>query len=37
LSPLEMPVWLIQRYLAARGRSTFPTLDLPAAPGQHPG
>jgi phenylpropionate dioxygenase-like ring-hydroxylating dioxygenase large terminal subunit len=36
LSHLEMAVWLIQRYLAARGRGTFPTRDLPAAPGQHP-
>jgi phenylpropionate dioxygenase-like ring-hydroxylating dioxygenase large terminal subunit len=34
LSHLEMPVWLIQRYVAARGRGTWPTLDLPAAPGQ---
>lgn len=34
LSHLEMPVWLIQRYVAARGRSTWPTLDQPAAPGQ---
>ena len=36
LSHLEMPVWLIQRYLAARGRGTWPTLDLPAADGQRP-
>jgi phenylpropionate dioxygenase-like ring-hydroxylating dioxygenase large terminal subunit len=34
LSHLEMPVWLVQRYIAARGRGTWPTLDLPAAPGQ---
>ena len=34
LSHLEMPVWLIQRYLAARGRGTWPTLDRPAAPAQ---
>ena len=34
LSHLEMPVWLIQRYVAARGRGTWPTRDLPAAPGQ---
>jgi phenylpropionate dioxygenase-like ring-hydroxylating dioxygenase large terminal subunit len=34
LSHLEMPVWLIQRYVAARGRGTWPTLDQPAAPGQ---
>lgn len=36
LSHLEMPVWLIQRYIAARGRGTWPTLDHPAAPGQRP-
>jgi phenylpropionate dioxygenase-like ring-hydroxylating dioxygenase large terminal subunit len=36
LSHLEMPVWLIQRYLAARGRGTWPTRDLPAAVGQRP-
>jgi phenylpropionate dioxygenase-like ring-hydroxylating dioxygenase large terminal subunit len=34
LSHLEMPVWLIQRYVAARGRGTWPTLDAPAALGQ---
>lgn len=34
LSHLEMPVWLIQRYIAARARGTWPTLDTPAAPGQ---
>jgi phenylpropionate dioxygenase-like ring-hydroxylating dioxygenase large terminal subunit len=34
LSHLEMPVWLIQRYVAARARGTWPTRDLPAAPGQ---
>lgn len=34
LSHLEMPIWLIQRYLAARARGTFPTLDRPAAPAQ---
>ena len=34
LSHLDMPVWLIQRYLAARARGTFPTLDRPAAPAQ---
>lgn len=34
LSHLEMPVWLIQRYLAARSRGTYPTLDRPAAPAQ---
>lgn len=34
LSHLEMPVWLIQRYLAARSRGTYPTLDRTAAPAQ---
>jgi phenylpropionate dioxygenase-like ring-hydroxylating dioxygenase large terminal subunit len=34
LSHLEMSIWLIQRYLAARARGTWPTLDQPAAPGQ---
>lgn len=34
LSHLEMPIWLIQRYLAARSRNTWPTLDRPAAAGQ---
>ncbi|HEY8899020.1 MAG TPA: aromatic ring-hydroxylating dioxygenase subunit alpha [Chthoniobacterales bacterium] len=34
LSHLEMSVWLVQRYLAARIRGTWPTLDQPAAPGQ---
>lgn len=34
LSHLEMPIWLIQRYLAARSRGTWPTLDRPAAPAQ---
>jgi phenylpropionate dioxygenase-like ring-hydroxylating dioxygenase large terminal subunit len=34
LSHLEMPIWLIQRYVAARSRGTWPTLDEPAAPGQ---
>lgn len=34
LSHLEMPVWLFQRYLAARIRGTWPTDDRPAAPGQ---
>ncbi len=32
LSHLEMPIWLIQRYLAARTRGTYPTLDRPGAP-----
>jgi phenylpropionate dioxygenase-like ring-hydroxylating dioxygenase large terminal subunit len=36
LSHLEMPVWLIQRYVAARGRGTWPTRDLPPASGQRP-
>ncbi len=31
LSHLEMPIWLFQRYLAARARGTYPTLDRPAA------
>jgi phenylpropionate dioxygenase-like ring-hydroxylating dioxygenase large terminal subunit len=35
LSHLEMPIWLFQRYLAARARETWPTLDRPAAAGQH--
>lgn len=34
LSHLEMPIWLIQRYLAARGRGTYPSIDRPAAPAQ---
>ncbi len=34
LSHLEMSVWLIQRYLAARARGTYPTLDRPQAPSQ---
>jgi phenylpropionate dioxygenase-like ring-hydroxylating dioxygenase large terminal subunit len=34
LSHLEMSVWLIQRYLAARVRGTWPTRDRVAAPGQ---
>lgn len=34
LSHLEMSVWLVQRYLAARIRGTWPTLDQPAAPSQ---
>ncbi|MEM0970499.1 MAG: aromatic ring-hydroxylating dioxygenase subunit alpha, partial [Verrucomicrobiota bacterium] len=34
LSHLEMPVWLIQRYLAARQRDTWPTMDRPPAPSQ---
>jgi hypothetical protein len=34
LSHLEMPVWLFQRYLAARIRGVWPTEDRPAAPSQ---
>ena len=34
LSHLEMSIWLFQRYLAARARGTWPTLDRPAAPAQ---
>jgi phenylpropionate dioxygenase-like ring-hydroxylating dioxygenase large terminal subunit len=34
LSHLEMPIWLLQRYLAARTRGTWPTKDRPAAPAQ---
>ena len=34
LSHLEMSIWLIQRFLAARARGTWPTLDRPAAPAQ---
>lgn len=34
LSHLEMPIWLIQRYLAARIRGTYPTMDRDAAPAQ---
>jgi len=34
LSHLEMSVWLIQRYLAARARDTWPALDRTAAPSQ---
>jgi phenylpropionate dioxygenase-like ring-hydroxylating dioxygenase large terminal subunit len=34
LSHLEMPIWLLQRYLAARIRGTWPALDRPAAPSQ---
>ncbi len=36
LSHLEMPIWLLQRYLAARARGTWPTCDRPAAPAQQP-
>ncbi|GHC57262.1 aromatic ring-hydroxylating oxygenase subunit alpha [Roseibacillus persicicus] len=34
LSHLEMPVWLIQRYLAARSRGTWPTQDREPAQSQ---
>jgi phenylpropionate dioxygenase-like ring-hydroxylating dioxygenase large terminal subunit len=34
LSHLEMPIWLIQRYLAARARGTYPAIEQPAAPSQ---
>ncbi|GAB4183736.1 MAG: aromatic ring-hydroxylating dioxygenase subunit alpha [Terrimicrobiaceae bacterium] len=34
LSHLEMPIWLIQRYIAARARGTYPTIDRPPAPAQ---
>jgi hypothetical protein len=34
LSYLEMSVWLIQRYLAARIRGVLPATDTPPAPAQ---
>ena len=34
LSHLEMSIWLMQRYLAARARGTWPTHDRPPAPSQ---
>jgi len=34
MSHLEMPVWLIHRYLAARSRGTRPATDRPAAASQ---
>jgi hypothetical protein len=34
LSHLEMPVWLIHRFIAARARGTWPATDMPAAPSQ---
>jgi phenylpropionate dioxygenase-like ring-hydroxylating dioxygenase large terminal subunit len=34
LSHLEMPIWLIQRYLAARSQGTYPATDTPPAPAQ---
>ena len=34
LSHLEMPIWLFQRYLAARVRGVMPTEDRPIAPSQ---
>ncbi len=36
LSHLEMPLWLFQRYLAARADGTWPTIQHPAAPAQSP-
>ena len=36
LSHLEMSVWLLQRYIAARARGTWPTLDRDGAPSQRP-
>ncbi len=36
LSYLEMSVWLIQRYLAARIRGVMPATDIPPAPSQRP-
>ena len=36
LSHLEMPLWLIHRYFAARAHGTYPTFDRPAAPTQEP-
>jgi hypothetical protein len=37
LSHLEMPIWLMHRYIAARARGTWPTLDRPAAASQRGG
>lgn len=34
LSHLEMPVWLIHRFIAARARGAWPATDMPAAPSQ---
>jgi phenylpropionate dioxygenase-like ring-hydroxylating dioxygenase large terminal subunit len=34
LSHLEMPIWLLQRYLAARARGSWPAMDAPPAPSQ---
>lgn len=36
LSHLEMPIWLIQRYLAARARGTWPGMDREPAVSQRP-
>lgn len=36
LSHLEMPIWLMQRYLAARARDTWPATDREAASAQKP-
>lgn len=34
LSHLEMPIWLLQRYLAARADGTWPAINHPPAPAQ---
>lgn len=34
LSHLEMPVWLVHRFIAARARGTWPATDMPPAPSQ---
>lgn len=36
LSHLEKPIWFIQRYLAARARGTWPTMDRETSPSQRP-
>lgn len=36
LSHLEKPIWFIHRYLAARARGTWPTMDREASPSQRP-
>ena len=36
LSHLEMPIWLIQRYLGARSRGTWPGMDRESAVSQRP-
>jgi phenylpropionate dioxygenase-like ring-hydroxylating dioxygenase large terminal subunit len=35
MSHLEMPIWLLQRYLAARSKGLWPTEEMPAAPSQN--